>query len=87
MPQTLPGPSITDLRLDEIAAGQWRVCDRRFRETNAMTLLGFVQQTGLAFEVTRVSAPREIVVYDSLDSATAAFVPVSPTLPSSEWTR
>jgi hypothetical protein len=76
----LPGPTLTDLRLDQIGAGQWRVCDRRFRESNAMTLLGFVQQVGDQFEVTRICRPNEAVLYASLPSAMDAFLMGTPQL-------
>lgn len=84
MEQELPHPSLADLRLDEVADGQWRVTDRRFRATNPRALLGFIRQLDGGFEVTDVRRSSEPVVYRNRDAAVAAFLPMASTsrLPS-----
>jgi hypothetical protein len=77
MPENLPHASLEDLRLDEIAEGRWRVCDRRFRATNPRSVLGFIQVTdapGGSFEVTDVRRAGDPVTYATREEAIAVFL-------------
>lgn len=66
-------PQSMDIRLDALSATEWRVCDRRASETDHMSILGFVELRNGHFEVMRMSAPRDLVVVDSLDDAKEFF--------------
>lgn len=70
-PTTSPEP--TDIRLDLISMTEWRVCDRRFRESDSRAVLGFIERHGSDYEVTTVRAPDRIQVFAGLASATASF--------------
>ncbi|WP_349903837.1 hypothetical protein [Parafrigoribacterium humi] len=82
MDQELPRPSRSDIRLDEADAGQWKVVDRRFRETNPRALLGFIKQVDGIFAATDLRHAGDPVRYDSLDAAIAEFLPASARTPS-----
>jgi len=82
MEQELPHPGLSELRVDEVAEGRWRVTDRRFRATNPRTLLGYIQQAGDHFEVTDVRRESEPVSYGSRQAAIAAFLPMAARLHS-----
>ena len=72
----LPPPGLADIRLEELTEGNWRVIDRRFRETNPRTLLGFIERSGDGFEATDVRRSTEPVRYETRESAVAAFAVV-----------
>jgi len=82
MDEVLPHPSRSDIRLDQIDDGQWKVMDRRFRETNPRTLLGFIKQVDGVFAATDLRRAGDPVQYDSLDGAIAEFLPASARTPS-----
>ena len=71
VPSSRPGAS--DIRLDLISMTEWRVCDRRFRESDSRAVLGFIERHGSDYEVTTVKAPDRIKVFVGLASATASF--------------
>ena len=66
-------PQSMDIRLDALSATEWRVCDRRASESDHMSILGFVESRNGHFEVTRMSAPGDLVVVDSLVEAKEFF--------------
>lgn len=70
----LPQATLADIRLDEISENNWRVADKRFRETNPRTVLGFIQWVDGRYEVTDVRRSGERFFYGSRDAAVAAFV-------------
>jgi hypothetical protein len=65
-----------DVRLDLISMTEWRVCDRRFRESDSRAVLGFIERRGSDYEVTTVRAPDRIMVFTGLASATAFFTEI-----------
>ncbi|CAN5252219.1 hypothetical protein BH11ACT4_BH11ACT4_20950 [soil metagenome] len=66
-------PHSGDIRLDLISMTEWRVCDRRFRESDSRGVLGFIERHGSDYEVTTVKAPDRVTVFSGLASATASF--------------
>ena len=66
-------PAARDIRLDLISMTEWRVCDRRFPDTDSRAVLGFIERHGSDYEVTTVTAPDRIRVFSGLASATASF--------------
>lgn len=71
-------PQSTDVRLDALSDTEWRVCDRRASETDHLSILGFIEMRNEHFEVTRMSAPTDLVVLDSLDEAREIFTLYDP---------
>lgn len=69
----LPPPGLADIRLEELTEGNWRVVDRRFRETNPRALLGFIERSGETFETRDLRRSAEPIRYDTRDAAVAAF--------------
>ncbi|WP_349899093.1 hypothetical protein [Parafrigoribacterium soli] len=78
MERELPQATLADIRLEELTQGNWRVIDRRFRETNPRTLLGFIQQTADSFDATDVRRSTEPVRYESREAAVAGFAANAP---------
>lgn len=52
---------------------EWRVCDRRFLESDSRAVLGFIERHGSDYEVTTVKDPGGIQVFAGLASATSSF--------------
>lgn len=70
-------PDEDDIRLDSIAKNQWRVCDRRYRETDSRAVLGFIERRDQHYEVTRMRAPSTVSRFGSLSTATGSFAVIS----------
>lgn len=70
----VPLRDVDDVRLHMIEDGQWRVLDRRLPDHDVAALLGFVERTGGAFEVTFMGRPREHARCDDLRRAALSFV-------------
>lgn len=66
-------PETVDIRLDLISMTEWRVCDRRFLETDSRAILGFIERRGADYEVTTIAAPDRVEVFAGLASATMSF--------------
>ena len=66
-------PQSTDIRLDALSATEWRVCDKRAKATDHLSILGFIEMRNEHFEVTRMSSPSDLVILDSLDEARRIF--------------
>jgi len=66
-------PQSMDIRLDPLSATEWRVCDRRAEESDYLSILGFIESKNGRYEVTRMSAPADLVVLGSLDEAKEIF--------------
>ncbi len=82
MEQELPHPSRSDIRLDQVDGGRWRVTDRRFRETHPRTLLGFIDRVDGGFEAVDLRHASESVFCADLDAAIDEFLPTTALLPS-----
>lgn len=65
-----------DLELCVLSDHEWRVADRRQREQSPEKVLGYINHSGLSFEVLKVEAPREHPRFGRLDEAVASFVVV-----------
>ncbi|MET4581883.1 hypothetical protein ABIE21_001373 [Conyzicola nivalis] len=66
-------PRATDIRLDALSATEWRVCDKRAKASDHLSVLGFIEMRNEHFEVTRMSSPSDLVIFDSLDEARRIF--------------
>ncbi len=66
-------PTQDDIRLDCISMNEWRVCDRRYRETDSRAVLGFIERRDEFYEVTDVRRPSTILRFGSLSTATGSF--------------
>ena len=73
MSTTLPTPSPHEIRLDLVSTHEWRVCDRRFPESDARSVLGFIERRGDQYEIISVSEPKGVRTCGSLASATLSF--------------
>ena len=70
---TMSLPTAHDIRLDLISMNEWRVCDRRFPQTDSRSVLGFIERRGFDYEVISVLTPGPVRSYGSLASATLSF--------------
>ena len=73
MHTTTPLPTAHDIRLDLISMNEWRVCDRRFPQTDSRSVIGFIERRGFEYEVISVLTPGPVRSYGSLASATLSF--------------
>jgi hypothetical protein len=70
---TMPTPTAHEIRLDLISMNEWRVCDRRFPNSDSRSVLGFIERRGFEYEVISVLTPGPVRSYGSLASATLSF--------------
>ncbi|GGF40301.1 hypothetical protein [Subtercola lobariae] len=76
---TLPGrtlsdaPHASDIRISILSDHEWRICDRRIPETNAESVLGYIEKTGGFFEVMRLTATRNLLYYADFEHAVESF--------------
>lgn len=75
-------PTQSDIRLDCISMNEWRVCDRRYRETDSRAVLGYIERRDDAYEVTNVRRPSTVLKFGSLSTATGSFSIVQETVSS-----
>lgn len=73
MRTTMPTPTADDIRLDIVSMHEWRVCDRRFAENDARSVLGFIERHGDHYEIISVLDPTGVRTCGSLASATLSF--------------
>ena len=66
-------PQTTDIRLDALSPTEWRVCDKRAKASDHLSVLGFIEMRNEHFEVTRMSSPSDLVILDSLEEARKIF--------------
>ena len=63
----------SEVSVQRLSASQWRMCDTRWPEHDARSLLGFIELTGGRFEVVQVDRGFECFSFASLAEATAHF--------------
>ena len=68
-----PAPSAFDIRLDLISMNEWRVCDRRFPQSDSRCVLGFIERRGFDYEVLTLRDPGPVTMFGSLATATLSF--------------
>jgi len=73
MHPTMPAPTAHDIRLDLISVSEWRVCDRRFPQSDSRTVIGFIERREFEYEVISVLTPGPVRSFGSLASATLSF--------------
>ena len=66
-------PTSSDIRLDELSPTEWRVCDSTIDEDDHLSILGFIELRDRKYEVLRMSAPRDVLVFGTLAEARNAF--------------
>jgi hypothetical protein len=66
-------PAEGDIRLDCISMNEWRVRDRRYRDTDSRAVLGFIERRDQYYEVTDVRRPSTVLRFGSLSTATGSF--------------
>ena len=66
-------PRTSDIRLDAISSTEWRVCDSTIDEDDHLSILGFIELRDRKYEVLRMSAPRDLLVFGTLTEARDAF--------------
>ncbi|MCU1477956.1 MAG: hypothetical protein JWQ64_2649 [Subtercola sp.] len=69
----LDKPQAADIRISIISDHEWRICDRRIPETNAESVLGYIEKTGEFFEVMRLTATRNLLYYADFENAIKSF--------------
>lgn len=71
--QTTAGPQAADIRISILSDHEWRICDRRVPDTNAESVLGYVEKTGDFYEVMKLSSPRNLLYFTDLEHAVDCF--------------
>jgi hypothetical protein len=71
-------PIAEGVRLELLSATQWRVCDTRWSEHDARSLLGFIEKKDDIFEAMQLDHGFEWFTFDTLTEATAHFTNVRP---------
>ena len=72
-------PNASDIRISILSDHEWRICDRRIPETNAESVLGYIEKTAGLFEVMRLTATRNLLYYADFEHAVQSFsAPVDP---------
>jgi hypothetical protein len=68
-----PGAALhKGLEVMELSDNEWRICDAAMDETDAMRVLGFLEQRAGYFELTLMNRPHRRELFGSFDSAIAA---------------
>ncbi|TFB50280.1 hypothetical protein [Cryobacterium tagatosivorans] len=62
-----------EVRITELSATEWRICDRSIPDGDPSAVLGFIQQVEGAYEVTRLGSLRERTYFSSFERAAASF--------------
>ncbi|RFA14285.1 hypothetical protein B7R21_06785 [Subtercola boreus] len=66
-------PLAADIRISILSDHEWRICDRRVPDTNAESVLGYIEKTGVYFEVMKLSSPRNLFSFTDLEHAVESF--------------
>ncbi|MEA9986755.1 MULTISPECIES: hypothetical protein [Subtercola] len=66
-------PHATDIRICILSDHEWCICDRRIPETNAESVLGYVELTDTFYEVMKLSSPRNLLYYPDFERAIESF--------------
>ncbi|PPF76827.1 hypothetical protein C5B96_16230 [Subtercola sp. Z020] len=66
-------PLAADIRISILSDHEWRICDRRVPDTNAESVLGYVEKTGDFYEVMKLSSPRQLLYFTDLEHAVECF--------------
>ncbi|RFA15909.1 hypothetical protein B7R22_05805 [Subtercola boreus] len=66
-------PLAADIRISILSDHEWRICDRRVPDTNAESVLGYIEKTGAYFEVMKLSSPRNLFYFTDLEHAVECF--------------
>ncbi|MET4705852.1 hypothetical protein ABIB54_003358 [Frigoribacterium sp. UYMn621] len=66
-------PTRADLLVEALSQSQWRVIDRRIPETDACSLLGFIEEKTQQFEVMQLRHGFQFFTFASLDEARSHF--------------
>jgi hypothetical protein len=96
--RTCGAPTGEDILVHFLSASQWRVIDRRVPETDACSLLGFIEENNQQFEVMQVRHGFQFFTFPSLAEALNHFsepangtasreLEFSPSLPQTRSTR
>jgi len=64
---------LRDIEVQPMSGSQWRVCDRRWPEHDARSLLGFIERKHNLFEAVQIDHGLERFSFLSLMEATAHF--------------
>ncbi|RFA08873.1 hypothetical protein B7R54_06260 [Subtercola boreus] len=66
-------PLAADIRISILSDHEWRICDRRIPDTNAESVLGYIEKTGSFYEVMKLSTPRNLFYFTDLEHAVESF--------------
>ena len=71
--QSTASPQAADIRISILSDHEWRICDRRIPDTNAESVLGYIEKTGDFYEVMKLSSPRNLLYFTDLEHAVDSF--------------
>ena len=71
--QSIASPQAADIRISILSDHEWRICDRRVPDTNAESVLGYIEKTGDFYEVMKLASPRNLLYFTDLEHAVDSF--------------
>ena len=64
-------PTNNEIHLDIIPMHEWRVCDRRYPERNARSVLGVIERDRFTYHATYIQPSGSVESHEPLATATA----------------
>jgi hypothetical protein len=71
------GNTVTEILATRLSDTEWRISDTTKHENDGRCVLGFVQQLGKVFEITRLDSPLQRNYVGSLQDALDCFRPTA----------
>lgn len=69
-----------DIQVNALSSREWRICDSRIADDNALSLIGFIDEHHGIYEVMEFIGPVEHSHFSSLEAAISHFVTAKPSL-------
>lgn len=67
-----------DIQVNALSSREWRICDSRIAQDNALSLIGFIDEHQGIYEVMEFTAPVEYSHFPSLEAAISHFITTKP---------
>jgi len=67
-----------DIQVDALSSREWRICDSRIAQDNALSLIGFIDNHHGIYEVMEFIDPVEYTHFPSLETAISHFITTQP---------
>jgi hypothetical protein len=67
-----------NIQVDASSSREWRICDNRIAQDNALSLIGFIDKHHGIYEVMKFIDPVEYTHFPSLETAISHFITTNP---------